>query len=219
MATLINPHWETIPFDLREILLRLEKFPFTHQFYLAGGTALSLQLGHRTSVDLDFFITSDEVADELRQVIVNQLVPEFSVSQVDAGLGGMLFTIQNNRVGFYSYSYPLLAPPINLGSIPLATVLDIALMKMDAVAGRGSRKDFVDLYFIVQQHPLEDLLRRGKDKYPFVKDFAMMVLTALTDFTNADRQSEIKTTPEVIWESVKQFFVAEAQRIGHHWFE
>jgi hypothetical protein len=219
MAALINPHWETISPSLHNALIKIGRFPFSHHFYLAGGTALSLQIGHRTSIDLDFFISSDEIADTLRNEIISTLTQAFPDTQVDAGLGGMVFTIHNHQVGFYSYSYRLLATTLTIENISLASIVDIALMKMDAIVGRGSRKDFVDLYFIAQQYQLENLLERGKDKYPFVKDFGMMVFTALVDFTNADQQSEIVTTPETTWESVKQFFRKEAHRITHSWFE
>jgi len=113
---------------------------------LAGGTALALQLGHRASIDLDFFSDSDELES-------------------------------------------------------------------------ASRKDFYDLYFIVQRLPLEDMLARGKDKYPYVRDFGMMVLTSLADFSIAEKQIDIQTSPAVTWQTVKQFFIDEIRRIGRDWFE
>jgi len=199
--------------------MRLPDLPFMERFYLAGGTALSLQIGHRLSVDLDFFTTNDEIHEPLRQEISQTLFQIYPNAQIDAGLGGMVFTIQNNFISFYSYSYPLLKPTINVEKIALASITDIALMKMDAVAGRGSRKDFVDLYFIAQQHPLETILEQSHKKYPHVRDFPMIALTSLTDFTNAEQQKQIETTPLIPWQNIKLFFKQEVQRIGRNWFE
>ncbi len=219
MATLNQPHWDKIPSLLREILLEIGRHPFVNRFYLSGGTALALQLGHRVSVDLDFFSTTDELEQESRQEIIAALQQRFSLEVDEGGLSSLLINIQNSYVGFFGYSYPLLAPTVMLEGIKLAGFLDIGLMKMDAVAGRGSRKDFYDLYFIGQQIPLEEMLDRGKDKYPYVKDFGMMVLAALTDFSIAERQVDIVTTPEIGWDVVKQYFVQESRRIGRNWFQ
>lgn len=90
---------------------------------------------------------------------------------------------------------------------------------MDAVATRGARKDFYDLYFIAQTISLEELLEKGAIKYPHTRDFGMLVLTALVDFDVADQQTSVETIPPVSWETVKKFFVSEVQRIGNKWFD
>lgn len=219
MATLSQPHWDRIPPLLYDIFLEIGRHSFVDRFYLAGGTALALQLGHRVSVDLDFFSESDELEQESRQEIIAALQQKFPMKVDEGGLSSLLINIQDSYVGFFGYSYPLLVPTITLEGIRLAGLLDIGLMKMDAVAGRGSRKDFYDLYFIARQIPLEEMLARGQDKYPYVRDFGMMVLTALTDFSIAEKQVDLNTTPEVAWNAVKQYFAQEGRRIGRNWFE
>lgn len=92
-------------------------------------------------------------------------------------------------------------------------------MKMDALAARGSRKDFVDLFFITQQLSLENILERGKEKYPYVRDFPLMVLQAMLDFSIADQQTSIETNPNVSWVEIKEFFRQESHRISQHWFQ
>jgi hypothetical protein len=217
--TLVQPHWEAIPPLLQEILQELGRQPFIARFYLAGGTALALQLGHRLSVDLDFFSESDELEPESQQEIVNALQKRFSLEVDRGGLASLLIAIEGSYVGFFGYSYPLLAPTVIVTGVRAAGLLDIGLMKMDAVAGRGSRKDFYDLYFLAQQIPIEEMLNQGKRKYPQVRDFGMMVLTALADFSAAEEQADIDTTPRVSWQDIKQFFTEEIRRAGRNWFE
>jgi hypothetical protein len=219
MAALTTPHWETVPPALQEILRSVGQYPFAQRFYLAGGTALALQLGHRYSIDLDFFSAVDDLSDASRHEIASALGQKFALDVDPGGLGHMQITIQGNFVAFMSYGYPLLAPTWKLAGVRLANLLDIGLMKIDAIAGRGSRKDFYDLYFIAQHIPLEKILEQGKAKYPAIRDFRMMALAAMVDFENADAQTSIQTIPPVTWEDAKAFFVNEVQYIGHNWFE
>jgi len=219
MAILRLPCWERVPPVLREIVVWMGQSPFAQRFYLAGGTALALQLGHRVSVDLDFFSTSDELLEESRREIVASVRERFSFEIVENTIGHLLLTVQGSRMHFFSYGYPLLAPTVMVEGVALAGLLDIALMKMDAIVGRGARKDFYDLYFIAQETPLGKMLGQGQRKYPHTRDFAMMALAALVDFAYADQQSAIETFPPTGWESVKAFFVHEIQRVGRQWFE
>ncbi len=204
---------------LQKILRTVGQYPFARRFYLAGGTALALQLGHRYSVDLDFFSADDDLSEHSRHEIADGLSEHFSLEVDSGGLGHMQIDIQGNFVAFMSYGYPLLAPTWTLEGIQLANLLDIGLMKMDAIAGRGSRKDFYDLYFIARQIPLAQILEQGKDKYPTIRDFKTMALAAMVDFENADAQTEIQTNPPVIWDDVKAFFVNEVRVMGRAWFE
>lgn len=219
MAILTDPHWETVSPGLKEILLSIGRYPFAQRFYLAGGTALALQLGHRHSVDLDFFSAVDDLSDISRHEIANVLSQKFVLQADPGGLGHMQIDLQGNHVAFMSYGYPLIAPTLTVENIQLANLLDIGLMKIDAIAGRGSRKDFYDLYFISQHMPLVEILQRGKDKYPYIRDFKIMAMAAMAEFENADAQTPIQTTPVVSWEDVKAFFVRKVQHIGQELFE
>ena len=122
---------------------------------------------HRVSIDLDFFSEADELEQASRQEIVAAFGQRFPLEVDEGGLASLLINVRGSYVGFFGYNYPLLAPTYTVAGVKLAGILDIGLMKMDALAGRGSRKDFYDLYFIARQIPLEDLLARGKDKWFF----------------------------------------------------
>jgi predicted nucleotidyltransferase component of viral defense system len=219
MASLTHPHWEAVPPLLRDLLAEIGQMPFIGRFYLAGGTALALRLGHRVSVDLDFFSDVDEVGDDSRAEIVAAFKQRRAIRVLEDVFGNLLVEIEDTHVGFFSYGYPLLEPPVEVLRVRVACLLDIGMMKLDALISRGARKDFYDLYFIAQQVPLEEMLHQGPVKYPYARDYEMMALTSLTYFENADQQTAIESFPPTDWEAVKDFFVAEARRLGRLWFE
>lgn len=219
MAPLIHPHWEAVPPLLRDLLAEIGQMPFASRFYLAGGTALALRLGHRVSVDLDFFSDVDEVGDDSRAEIVAAFKQRRAIEVLEDVFGNLLMKVEGTHVGFFSYGYPLLEPPAEVLGVRVAGLLDIGMMKLDALISRGARKDFYDLYFIARQVPLEEMLHQGPVKYPYAHDYEMMALTSLTYFENADRQAAIASFPPIDWKTVKDFFVAEARRLGRLWFE
>ena len=143
METLTDPHWTAVPPFLAELLIYIGQNQIAEQFYLAGGTALALQLGHRLSVDLDFFSQTDEILPPTRRTISDSLQQNYAIEIADAGLGSLLLGIQGSFLGFYSYTYPVLLPLKLLEGNRLASLVDIGLMKLDALAGRGTRKDFI----------------------------------------------------------------------------
>lgn len=217
MGALTPVHWEAITPSMREVLHFVGSCPFASRFYLAGGTALALRLGHRVSVDLDFFSKKDEIGHETRREIVSALAP-LHPQTIEDVTGNLLLLVQGMHVGFFGYSYPLLAQTESVDGVALAGVVDVALMKLDALISRGSRKDFYDLYFILQQMPLGELLTLGRTKYPYARDFELMAVESLVLFDNADHDLSPKLLVDVPWEQVKQFFVAEAQALGRNWF-
>jgi hypothetical protein len=219
MALLIHPHWEAVPPLLRDLLAEIGRMPFAGRFYLAGGSALALRLGHRVSVDLDFFSDVDEVDDDSRAEIVAAFKQCRTTEVLENVFGNLLMQVEGRHVGFFSYGYPLLEPTAEVLGVRVADLLDIGMMKLDALISRGARKDYYDLYFIAQQVPLEEMLHQGPVKYPYARDYEMMALTSLTDFDNADRDVAVETFDRMSWEAVKDFFLAEARRLGRLWFE
>jgi predicted nucleotidyltransferase component of viral defense system len=184
MAVLNFPHLETITIPMRELLAWLGEEKFLCRFYLAGGTALALQMGHRRSVDLDFFSEIDQIHEKTRQEIIIILARRNGLV-VENTDGDLLLSVNGIHVGFFSYGYALLEPGPEFQNIKLASLLDIGLMKLDALMGRGSRKDFYDLYVLCQKIPVETLLEAGARKYPQMRDFALMSLESVVWFENA----------------------------------
>lgn len=218
MAVLNLVHWDTITLTMREVLRFIGACDFASRFYLAGGTALALRLGHRCSVDLDFFSNTDEIGQKTRREILDALSP-LSPQALEDVMGNLLLVLRDMHVGFFSYSYPLLAPTESVEGVALAGMLDIGLMKLDALISRGSRKDFYDLYFILQHMPLTELLTLGRAKYPYARDFELMAVESLVLFDNADRDLQPQVLADVSWEQVKEFFIAEAQALDQDWFD
>jgi len=107
MAILESPHWETISPEMRSLLVWIGRQTFAERFYLAGGTALALQMGHRRSENLDFFSESDEIHAHTRDVLIHIFSGRNGqvVENVD---GNLLLLVDGLRTGFFSYGYPLL---------------------------------------------------------------------------------------------------------------
>jgi hypothetical protein len=202
---------------MRELLVWIGRQAFATRFYLAGGTALALRMGHRRSNDLDFFSVTDEVHARTRQ----ELIRSFSTlhAQVIENVDGNLLLLVNGlHVGFFSYGYPLLEPVQAVENVGLASTLDIGLMKLDAVIGRGNRKDFYDLYMISRQIPLQELLSAGERKHPQVRDFPLMAVEGLLQFDNANQDLQPEIVADLSWENVRLFFVEQGKILAGDWF-
>lgn len=217
MASLDPVHWEAITSEMRELLRFIGQQSFARRFYLAGGTALALRLGHRRSVDLDFFSETDQVTRASRQEILHALGPLAPQALEDVD-GNLLLQVSGLHVGFFSYGYPLLDPTDSVEGIAVASLVDVGLMKLDALITRGSRKDFYDVYVIVQQIPLAELLALAQSKYPYVRDFELMAVESLVLFDNADRDVQPDLLIDLPWEQVRQFFTDQARDLGQTWF-
>lgn len=218
MGILIAPHWETVSAPMRQLLTWVGQQEFAARFYLAGGTALALQMGHRKSIDLDFFSETDQVHTLTRQELI-RIFGHHGGQVLESTDGNLVFLVDEVRIGFFSYGYCLLEPFCQVEQVNLASWLDIGLMKLDAVIGRGSRKDFYDLYVLSRQLPLATLLEAGQRKYPTVRDFALMAVESLVLFENAERDYQPELLIQVPWEQVRGYFVEQGKLLGKIWFE
>ena len=153
MEILKTPHLEGFSPEMHRLLTAIGQQSFASHFYLAGGTALSLQIGHRRSVDFDFFAETDEVKGKRVDEIIRSL-DSFSIQVIERTLGNFVLLVDNIRIGFFSYGYSLINPAVQFENVALASIADIGLMKCDALITRGSRKDFYDLFYITKSIPL-----------------------------------------------------------------
>lgn len=215
---LLDPvHWKAITPELHDLLRFIGQQRFARRFYLAGGTALALRLGHRRSVDLDFFSETDQVTQASRWEILHALEPLAPQALEDVD-GNLLLRVSEVHVGFFSYGYPLLEPAQTVEDVAVASLVDVGLMKLDALITRGSRKDFYDVHAILQQVPLLDLLALARAKYPHVRDFELMAAESLVLFDSADRDVQPELLVSLPWEQVRQFFIDQARDLGQRWF-
>ncbi len=132
--------------------------------------------------------------------------------------GNLLLRLDDLRVGFFGYGHPLLTQTDSIEGVAVAARVDIGLMKLDALISRGSRKDFYDLYIIMQAIPLLDLLALARTKYPYSRDFELMAVESLVFFENADRDLQPQLLIELPWPTVRAFYIEQAQALGGQWF-
>lgn len=210
---------EAVPQSVRKLLDRMAQAGVFQGFYLAGGTGLALLLSHRRSVDLDFFSQKNRLQAEERRTLIAQLktlAPWTLVEEKDGTLHGRLGRV---KVSFFWYPYPHVKPLLRRGRIRIASLEDIALMKVGAVIGRGSRKDFVDLYEICRRVPLEEILRLGHRKFKDSRDFTLQALKALGFFDDAEREPPVQSVKPRPWPAVREFFDRQARTLGRRYFE
>ncbi len=219
MDPLAQPHWQATPALVQRVLENLARATMLEPFYLAGGTALALRLGHRLSVDLDFFGAVETFEDDHRRRLIHDLSQHFRVDVVRNSPLGLTLNVDSVSVGFFTYSYELLDPLHHVQRVPLAGISDIGLMKLEAIGDRGSRKDFIDLYFIAQHVSVEQLFASSKEKYPHTRYFESRALEALIDFDVADTHPDPPILIPVDWEEVKEFCITQAIRLGKKKFE
>jgi hypothetical protein len=211
-------HWETVTLQMRRVMQTVGQSDLVPRFYLAGGTALALQLGHRRSIDLDFFSETDEVRPDMHLRAL-RVLRAFHPTIVEQEWGNLLLIIDDLHVGFFGYGYRLITPTVQAEGVPLASLTDIGLMKLDALAARASRKDFYDLYFIAQHLPLRDLFDLAPTKYPFARDFEALVTRYMVYFDRADQEEPPILLREIDWATVKEFFREQALALGKRWLE
>jgi len=167
-------------------------------FSLAGGTALALQIGHRKSIDLDFFGARPIDIDE----IVGLLEPLGNLQLLQHTRNILILNINGVKVDFVNYKYPWLRAIQIVEDIRLASLPDIGAMKLGAIAGRGKKRDFTDLYFLLQQFTLSELLGFYREKYPDGNEF--LVLRSLTFFDDAEEDQKLELFEKADWLEVKR---------------
>ncbi len=186
---------------LRALMLSEE----LQDFFLVGGTALALQLGHRISVDIDMFTLNDFNSDEL----IFKLSKHISISSISKSKNSLslevLDTSENDeavKIDLIKYSYPLINTVAEIDSIRLLSIEDIIAMKLSAVTGRGAKKDFYDIFFLLKSHNLQVMIKYFKFKFPNTNVF--QVLKNLVYFDDANLEPDPITIENIEWDTVKK---------------
>lgn len=185
---------DTATLELLKSLMLIDEFS---NLRLVGGTSLALQIGHRKSIDLDLFgevnfetIDKPTAFKNFRKVVALSTSKNINI-----------YSINDVKVDFVNYSYPWLQDHLVFDGIRLAGIEDIAAMKIAAITGRGSRKDFVDIYFLLQNHSLGEMLGFYKKKYFDASEY--LALKSLTYFVDAEDDMDVAVTKGVAWDSIK----------------
>ena len=191
-------HYEAINKVSLDVLKKLMQLNALIDFYLVGGTALALQLGHRFSIDLDLFTGKDFTAIELT-VPLEKLYPLKITGQHHNTLN---LYIEDVKVDIMSFNYPLLRPIQKDDGIRFMGMEDIGSMKLSAIAQRGSKKDFFDLFFLLKEFNLEEMFRNFQKKFPGTDLFH--ITKSLIYFDDADPEPDPVLVRKISWVEVKK---------------
>lgn len=186
------------------------KLPKAPGFYLAGGTALALQTGHRTSIDFDFYsqkkFSSSQLAKDIKKTFQNA---EILFTEEDT----LKSKIGETELSFFYYSYRLLEPLKGYQGISIASPADIATMKLVAIVQRGTRRDFIDVYYLFNIYTLKELIDFAIKKYPGYQP--MLILRSLIYFEDAEGKDTrpIKIfDPNFSWDKAKDKIFEEVKK-------
>lgn len=186
----------------RDIVLKLVEFLKTGDFYLAGGTAVYYYLNHRISEDLDFFTLKDIDFREWKNILEKFEILEFSKDTIHSIIEGV-------KVSFFYYPYKLLNKTLVFDLVKLASLEDILAMKTSAIIQRGSKKDFIDAYFIMKELKCDSnrLIDIFQQKYGNFNP--LIIRKAFVYFDDADTEPELKMIKPVNWGKIKEYFIEE----------
>lgn len=205
-------HEKALPQHSLELLKELESdgSALLSNWILAGGTGLAFRLGHRISEDLDFFRVDDLDVRELHDV----LGAHGSYETLQEAEHTLTVLIRNTKLSFFRVRDPFLFETEKYRFFSIAAIEDISLMKLAAISGRGSRKDFADLYMILQQDPsLETYFKMLPRKYGTSRINTYHILKSLTYFDDAESEPMPRMLVPFNWDECKAFFVRQARAI------
>ena len=191
--------YQTIRPVTLELLKRLMAEPLFDGTRLVGGTALALQFGHRSSIDLDLFGTIEEDTNLTTEVLerIGPTIPGKCSAHIKT------YRICGVKADFVGYDrYPWIEAAVLEDGLRLASPKDIAAMKVNAILGKGTRKDFVDMYFLIQRYGLDQVMQFYKIKYPDYSEYRAML--SLTYFEDAEQNPMPEMFIDVSWEKMKQ---------------
>jgi hypothetical protein len=191
-------HIKSVSTELLELLTRLMRQEEFKDFILVGGTALALQLGHRISVDIDLFGSCE--IDE--SVFLENLKENGNVQVLKKSKNILVCSVQGVKVDFVNYKYPLLERPLENNHIRMAAMKDIAAMKINAIAGRGSKKDFIDIYYILRYFTLDEMIDLYLQKYNDGSEF--LARKSLTYFEDAELEEMPLMFDNITWTEIKK---------------
>lgn len=182
------------------------------RFYLAGGTGLALQLGHRTSVDFDFYTGRHFDATKLANDIMGVFGDDVRVTLREKDT--VFVTIDEVDCSFFWYQYPLVKKTENIMGVQVASCQDIALMKLIAISHRPVKRDYIDIYYLLEKLSLKEMFSFVSNKYPnFNQYFALRTLTYFEDIGEREEKRPIKVLDKNFsWEKAKEKIFTEVRK-------
>lgn len=198
----------TIESSTLDLLKKIQSESFFENCRLVGGTALALQYGHRKSIDLDFFGSFESDSMFIKTIL--QKIGHYQVIQESKFI--FQYIVDGVKVDFVNYPYAWISAKVEEESLVLASPEDIASMKLSAITNRGTKKDFIDLYELLDHFSLEQMFGFYREKYTDAIPF--MTLKSLTWFEDAEEDPMPFMLKNYSWETVKTKIIAEVARLG-----
>jgi hypothetical protein len=202
-------HAQVVDEETLRTLAELNRASVLQAFYLAGGTGIALRLGHRRSRDLDLFTPDSFGADE----VIAKLRGFRGLKILEKGEATLHATMGATKLSFLHYPYPLLFPAAVFHQARVADLRDIAGMKLSAIAGRGTRRDFIDLHAVAQQYGLPQILKWFDEKFRQVHYSRVHLLKSLTFFEDARKDPMPEMLAPLAWSDVEKFFSTEVLKL------
>jgi predicted nucleotidyltransferase component of viral defense system len=178
------------------------ELPSLQPFSLVGGTALSLRYGHRSSVDLDLFFHEKFETSEIEEELISEFGNDFDYESGHKNFG-IFCNIHQIKVDIVYFPHVPIAPIETEDNIRIYSNADIAAMKIQAILGRAKKKDFWDLYELLQHYSLQQIMDWHKQKYPS-QMLAISIPNALSYFVEADESETPVSFKKQTWESIKK---------------
>ena len=193
-----------------EVLSKLS-FLANDEYYLAGGTALAIQLGHRTSFDFDFYTPNyfdqNELFDKFLEIFADEAI------KTSLAKNTLFCTLRTVDCSFFTYPYNLLRKPVLERGIALASLEDIAAMKLLAVNRRPAKRDYVDVYYLLEKFSLGEMIDFAKEKFPnFSFYYLLRALSYFEDIKDDERRHIQMTDKNFSWEGAKDKLSKEADK-------
>lgn len=201
---------QTVEPDTLELLNHLMQQPLLSSMRLVGGTSLALQYGHRRSVDLDFFGTTTEDIEELTEMMrtcAKHVVRGNCTKRIK------VYSLDGVKVDVVNYDYPWIDKPVFEKNLRLASPKDIAAMKVNAVMGRGTKKDFVDVYFLLKHYSFDELMQFYLQKYTDGSEYR--ALLSMVYFADADQQPMPVMLQSANWNEIKAEITRQVEAYNH----
>lgn len=193
--------------DTRLLLESMAELQFLSNFTLVDGTALAMYYQHRESVDLDLISFDTFLSDELLLL----LEQNYKVERIGGTRLSLNLLVEGVKVDLINHPHPTLEEGPKFKKIKIASLMDIGAMKMNAVCGRGSKKDFVDIYFLLKQFRLPELVVLYLKKYPNTSE--LMALKSLSYFSDAEAMPMPVMKKTASWADIKGAIVSEVKKL------
>jgi hypothetical protein len=195
---------ETIDENSRNNLMILKKENLLKDFYLAGGTAVALHLGHRISYDLDFFSNKNFDGLLLKQIVSNLGDYRDALSNKNNLIG----IFNGTKLSFIHYKPVLIGVPELLDEVTIASIKDLSAMKVEAISQRGAKRDFIDLFCIMQKNnaSITDVISQYIEKYKDFNPTIIHILKSIRYFDDAEKDIMPTMKIPIQWQDVKHFF-------------